>query len=100
MDVVPVEMDDNTILDKMREKDSVMQCVRNWIVELGELDATFRKSDIASLKSFITSCVTLDLSSAAIASRILSSLLMTQAKQPSMAAMIVTRLAMSIVMFM
>ena len=25
------------------------------IVELGELDATFRKSDIASLKSFITS---------------------------------------------
>lgn len=37
------------------DKDSVMQCVRNWIVELGELDATFRKSDIASLKSFITS---------------------------------------------
>ena len=35
------------------DKDSVMQCVRNWIVELGELDATFRKSDIASLKSFI-----------------------------------------------
>ncbi len=37
------------------DKDSVMQCVRNWIVELGELDATFRKSDIASLKAFITS---------------------------------------------
>ena len=37
------------------DKDSVMQCVRNWIVELGELDATFRKSDIANLKSFITS---------------------------------------------
>ena len=36
------------------DKDSVMQCVRNWIVELGELDATFRKSDIANLKSFIT----------------------------------------------
>ena len=28
---------------------------KKLIVELGELDATFRKSDIASLKSFITS---------------------------------------------
>jgi len=37
------------------DKDSVMLCVRNWIVELGELDATFRKADIANLKSFITS---------------------------------------------
>jgi putative DNA primase/helicase len=31
-----------------------MQCVSNWLVELGELDATFRKADIAQLKSFIT----------------------------------------------
>lgn len=37
------------------DKDSVLQCVSHWIIELGELDATFRKSDIASLKSFITS---------------------------------------------
>jgi len=36
------------------DKDSVMLCVSNWIVELGELDATFRKADIASLKSFLT----------------------------------------------
>jgi putative DNA primase/helicase len=36
------------------DKDSVMQCVSNWLVELGELDATFRKADIAQLKSFIT----------------------------------------------
>lgn len=35
------------------DKDSVMLCVRNWIVELGELDATFRKADISNLKSFI-----------------------------------------------
>lgn len=37
------------------DKDSVMLCLRNWIVELGELDASFRKADIAHLKSFITS---------------------------------------------
>lgn len=36
------------------DKDSVSQCVANWLVELGELDATFRKADIAQLKSFIT----------------------------------------------
>lgn len=37
------------------DRDSVMKCVSNWLVELGELDATFRKADIASLKSFLTS---------------------------------------------
>jgi putative DNA primase/helicase len=36
------------------DRDSVKQCVSNWLVELGELDATFRKSDIAALKAFIT----------------------------------------------
>jgi Virulence-associated protein E/Bifunctional DNA primase/polymerase, N-terminal len=36
------------------DKDSVMNCVCNWIVELGEVDATFRKADIAQLKAFIT----------------------------------------------
>lgn len=36
------------------DRDSVMHCISNWIVELGELDATFRKADIASLKSFLT----------------------------------------------
>lgn len=36
------------------DKDSVKQCVSRWIVELGELDATFRRSDIAALKGFIT----------------------------------------------
>lgn len=34
--------------------DNVSQCIGNWIVELGELDATIRKSDIARLKAFIT----------------------------------------------
>jgi putative DNA primase/helicase len=36
------------------DKDSVKQIVSNWLVELGELDATFRKSDIAQLKAFLT----------------------------------------------
>ena len=36
------------------DKDSVKQICSFWLVELGELDATFRKSDIAALKSFIT----------------------------------------------
>jgi putative DNA primase/helicase len=35
------------------DKDSVTNAVSHWIVELGELDATFRKADIARLKSFI-----------------------------------------------
>ena len=36
------------------DRDSVKQVVSFWLVELGELDATFRKSDIAALKSFLT----------------------------------------------
>ena len=36
-------------------KDSVKQTVSNWLVELGEVDSTFRKSDIAQLKAFLTS---------------------------------------------
>lgn len=35
-------------------KDSVMTIASHWIVELGELDATFRKADLAQLKAFIT----------------------------------------------
>lgn len=36
------------------DRDSVKQVVSFWLVELGELDATFRKSDIAQLKAFLT----------------------------------------------
>lgn len=36
------------------DKDSIKQICSFWLVELGELDSTFRKSDIAALKSFIT----------------------------------------------
>lgn len=35
-------------------KDSVLQFNAHWIVELGELDGVFRKSDVAKLKSFLS----------------------------------------------
>lgn len=35
-------------------KDSVISLSRYWIVELGELDATLNKTDIARIKSYIT----------------------------------------------
>lgn len=37
-----------------RDKDLVKQALSFWLVELGELDATFRKSDIAHLKGFLS----------------------------------------------
>jgi putative DNA primase/helicase len=40
---------------KPDDRDSVKRAVSFWLVELGELDATFRKADIAQLKSFMTS---------------------------------------------
>ena len=38
-----------------KDKDSVKKCVSHWIVELGELESTFKKADINQLKAFITS---------------------------------------------
>jgi putative DNA primase/helicase len=36
------------------DKDSVSQIISYWICELGEIGATFRKSDLDALKAFIT----------------------------------------------
>jgi len=36
------------------DKDSILNSISHWVVELGELEATFRKADIAQLKAFIT----------------------------------------------
>jgi putative DNA primase/helicase len=36
------------------DKDSIKQVVSYWLVELGELEATFSKSDITALRGFIT----------------------------------------------
>lgn len=55
-DLVPSHLgvlQDGVVLDT-KDKDSVKQTVSNWLVELGEVDATFRKSDLAQLKAFLT----------------------------------------------
>jgi len=54
--LVPRDMrltNDGVIL-RPDDKDNVKQAVSFWLVELGELDATFRRSDIAQLKAFLT----------------------------------------------
>ncbi len=55
--LLPREMGDYIIdgahLDPS-DKDSAINCISGWICELGELDATFRKSDIARLKAFLS----------------------------------------------
>jgi hypothetical protein len=38
----------------VRSKDSCLVVLKFWIVELGEIDATFKKSDVSALKSFVT----------------------------------------------
>ena len=43
---------DGAMLDP-RDKDSTYESLSHWIVELGELDATFKKAEIAQLKAFI-----------------------------------------------
>lgn len=44
---------DGIILDT-KDKDSLIKALAYWISELGEIDATFKKSDIEALKAFIT----------------------------------------------
>ena len=37
-----------------RDRDSVQVATSVWLCELGEVDATFRRSDVAALKAFVT----------------------------------------------
>jgi hypothetical protein len=37
------------------DKDSVLRATNGWLIELGELDSTTRKSDVSALKAFLTS---------------------------------------------
>ena len=46
-------VEDGFILD-LNNKDIVKEALSYWIVELGEMEVTFKKSDIAQLKAFIT----------------------------------------------
>lgn len=54
--LVPAELDVTADGMTLRpdDKDSVFQVISKWIVELGELDATFSRADISQLKAFIT----------------------------------------------
>ena len=38
----------------LNDKDSIKKVLSCWIAELGELDGTFRKSDIAAIKAFLS----------------------------------------------
>ena len=44
----------DSLLLALGNKDSLLEAVRHWVVELGELDSTFRKSDIAAMKAFLS----------------------------------------------
>ncbi len=55
--LVPAELRDLLKIDATispDHKDSVISAVSHWIVELGELDGTLRRADIARLKGFIS----------------------------------------------
>jgi hypothetical protein len=54
--LAPVELDcirTGASIDP-HNKDSLMALISYWIAELGEVDGTFRRSDIAALKAFVT----------------------------------------------
>jgi putative DNA primase/helicase len=55
--LIPYEMKDYFSEGEMlniTEKDSVKRCISNWIVELGEIDSTFGKSEISMIKAFLS----------------------------------------------
>jgi hypothetical protein len=43
-----------SLILRLHDKDSVKKAISNWIVELGELEATFTASRIADLKAFLS----------------------------------------------
>lgn len=55
--IMPVEireyLKDGILLD-LNKNDSKVEALSSWITELGELDSTFKKSDISALKAFLS----------------------------------------------
>lgn len=45
---------DDGVMLKPDDKDNVYDCVSHWLIELGEIDSTFSKSEISLLKSFLS----------------------------------------------
>lgn len=57
LSLVPEEMRSyvkESVILRLDKSDSVIEAAAFWLVELGELDATFKRSEIAQLKAFIT----------------------------------------------
>lgn len=56
--LVPEELGLDVVLTghtlDLKSKDSIFIGLTYWIVELGELDATFKKSEVSAMKAFIT----------------------------------------------
>lgn len=46
-------MNDGVVIDPT-EKDSVIECLQWWIIEAGEIDGLFKKTDISRFKSFLS----------------------------------------------
>ena len=44
----------DAVIIETKNKDTLLKALSYWITELGEIDATFKKSDIEALKGFIT----------------------------------------------
>lgn len=51
---IPKGMYKDGVTLNLDKTDSIIQATRYWVVELGEIGSTFRKSDIDKLKGFIT----------------------------------------------
>ncbi len=50
----PENMRADSVLLDVKDKDSVKQAISSWLVELGELDGTFSRSDASALKGFLS----------------------------------------------
>ena len=53
--IIPNDMFIGDVILDLNDKDMKSEVLQKWIVELGEISGTFRKSDLNKLKAFITS---------------------------------------------
>ncbi|MCF0231001.1 MAG: hypothetical protein HUJ63_01735, partial [Enterococcus sp.] len=53
--IVPKQFFKGDVILNLESKDSIAETLENWIVELGEISGTFKKSENNKLKAFITS---------------------------------------------
>ena len=51
---IPIQFYRDGLTLNLEKNDSIMQATKYWVVELGEIGSTFKKSDVDKLKSFIS----------------------------------------------